>query len=607
MSGYFASRRPPRQVPVTAHEGTRAAFLDRRTAKGEAAALGGAARDLFLAGAYDLIADSRTLYAAAEKVVRDGGPARGADGVGPADLDRHAVKSLVAELHAALTTREYQPGPTRNCEIPKPAGGTRTLTILTAADRVVQRAVVDVLTPYIDPQLAPTTFGGRPDRSVADAIAALAAHVARTGNSVLVTADVAKAFDNVPLDRLAAELRERFEEPRLVALLDTIARGRNTTGVGVAQGGATSMLFLNLLLDTAVDKPWRERHPDRPLFRWVDDLFTSAADVEEGKNLLAELHPLVGSVGLSLKPTAAVTDLRTGGVEVLGFHLGIDTDDNLTARIADSSYHQLEEHLEQAHRDDNPGTRARMTTLAWMAAQGPTHANENHDRVAERLRKTLTDHDFPGIVTPEELLRVWEKAGTRYQAELKAARGTNDLNHHKDGAEQSGKTAAASPARTRATIMPTIGDNPASSTHRKLDHSESSTPELRAVSSRRNERDPIGKPHTRHARCGGGSIRRYGSPIGRRQRRIGRPVAARTGSAARPRIAPPARTWCRGPPRRPGETALRHAGSARARPPHGGKRVPVVPATGSSPSGSTTRGVVGAEGIDPAVVDEPGQ
>jgi len=606
VSGYFAPRRAPRQVPTTAHEGTRADFIARRDANGEAAARGGAARPKFLASAYDLFADPRTLYAAAERVARDGGPARGADGVGPADLDRHANKTLVAELRTALTTGGYRPGPTRTCQIPKPTGGTRPLTILPVADRVVQRAVVDVLTPFVDPQLAPTTFGGRPGRSVAHAIAALAVHVVKTKNPVLVTADVAKAFDNVPLDRLAAELRQRFEVPRLVNLLETIARGRNTTGVGVAQGGALSPLFLNTLMDTAVDRPWQQLHPDRPLFRWVDDLVTTAADVQEGKQLLAELHDLVGGVGLTLKPAAAkVTDLRSEGVEVLGFHLGLDTDGSLAARIADSSFHQLEDHLEQAHRENNPGARARTTTLAWVQAQGTAYDGEDQDRVLERLRRMLTDCDFPGVVTPEELMETWGKAGARYRAVLEAALGDHDLHHHRDGADESRKTATASPARTKARIVPTDGGFPASSTQSRLGHDEpeSSSSEHHAVIPRRATRGRIDTPSALHERRAAGRTGPYAASGTWRQRRGRRAVPARPGLMVWARAAPPPEAWRWESPRRPGKRVLRDTESARPRPPPERERAGLA-ATALSPADGPNREIVLDEWACPRLLDE---
>src|SRR5204863_9763062 len=72
----------------------------------------------------------------------------------------------------------------------------------TVADRVVQTAILLVLQPLLDPRFERTTFGFRPGRSVADAIAALVTEVEATGHTTVLTTDVAKAFDSVPHDGL---------------------------------------------------------------------------------------------------------------------------------------------------------------------------------------------------------------------------------------------------------------------------------------------------------------------------------------------------------------------------------------------------------------------
>ena len=54
--------------------------------------------------------------------------------------------------------------------IPKPSGGKRMLVVPTVLDRVIQQAVVQVLTPVIDPYFHPHSFGIRPGRSAHEAV-----------------------------------------------------------------------------------------------------------------------------------------------------------------------------------------------------------------------------------------------------------------------------------------------------------------------------------------------------------------------------------------------------------------------------------------------------
>jgi retron-type reverse transcriptase len=53
--------------------------------------------------------------------------------------------------------------------IPKQGGGVRTLHIPAVRDRIVERALLDVLTPLVDPVLGPSSFAYRPGLGVADA------------------------------------------------------------------------------------------------------------------------------------------------------------------------------------------------------------------------------------------------------------------------------------------------------------------------------------------------------------------------------------------------------------------------------------------------------
>ena len=47
-------------------------------------------------------------------------------------------------------------------EIPKPSGGVRLLGIPTVLDRVVQQAMISVLTGIYDPNFSDSSYGFRP-------------------------------------------------------------------------------------------------------------------------------------------------------------------------------------------------------------------------------------------------------------------------------------------------------------------------------------------------------------------------------------------------------------------------------------------------------------
>ena len=105
------------------------------------------------------IADLANLTTAWEKVRHNGG-APGVDGINVAAFERVVSKELPI-LKKALIEGSYQPRPVRAVDIPKPSGGLRTLGIPTVADRVVQQAISQVLTPVWDVLFSPSSHAYR--------------------------------------------------------------------------------------------------------------------------------------------------------------------------------------------------------------------------------------------------------------------------------------------------------------------------------------------------------------------------------------------------------------------------------------------------------------
>jgi RNA-directed DNA polymerase len=74
------------------------------------------------------------------------------------------------EVKAALEAGTYRPQPTRRVTIPKPTGGERELGVPTALDRMIQQALLQVLTPVFDAHFSERSFGFRPGRLAHQAV-----------------------------------------------------------------------------------------------------------------------------------------------------------------------------------------------------------------------------------------------------------------------------------------------------------------------------------------------------------------------------------------------------------------------------------------------------
>jgi len=203
------------------------------------------------------------LLAAYHRVVSNKGAA-GVDGVTVDELG-DLLRQRWEAIRKELLSGSYVPSPVRKVEIPKPGGkGVRMLGIPTVLDRLIQQALLQVLTPLFDPTFSDSSFGFRPGRSAHQALDRAREHIT-AGHRWVVDMDLEKFFDRVNHDVLMARLARRIEDKRILKLIRCYLRaGIMEGGVvsprseGTPQGGPLSPLLSNVLLDE-LDKELEQR------------------------------------------------------------------------------------------------------------------------------------------------------------------------------------------------------------------------------------------------------------------------------------------------------------------------------------------------------------
>ncbi|MGC2836059.1 MAG: group II intron reverse transcriptase/maturase [Methylocella sp.] len=220
----------------------------------------------------ELVVERGNMWTAYERVMRNKG-APGVDGMTVDEL-KAWLRSHWPTVRAALLKGSYMPRAVRAVDIPKPAGGVRTLGVPTVADRLIQQALLQILQPIFEPEFSASSYGFRPGRNAWQAVQAARAHV-RGGRSWVVDIDLAKFFDRVNHDLLMARVARKVGDRRMLGLIrrfleaglmrDGIAHQRQE---GTPQGGPLSPLLSNIML-TDLDRELERR--GHAFVRYADD------------------------------------------------------------------------------------------------------------------------------------------------------------------------------------------------------------------------------------------------------------------------------------------------------------------------------------------------
>lgn len=234
-------------------------------------------------------------------VGRRAGP--GVDGV-PGPRFATDLSGRCARLASSVRSRRYRPRPLLRRTRSKAHGGVRILGIPTVQDRVLQRAVVDLLTPRSESLLLDGAHGYRPRRSPATAARWLCAQSEKGPCVGWIHADLEALFDRIRHVDVLPAVGVVAPPPWVRWVIGRwCAAWPTTPGRGLPQGAPLSPLLANLVLHRVLDRHLQARCSGsvRTLSAWVrygDDvvLLTSVAPT----TVLVWLQGLLRLHGLAL-------------------------------------------------------------------------------------------------------------------------------------------------------------------------------------------------------------------------------------------------------------------------------------------------------------------
>jgi RNA-directed DNA polymerase len=218
--------------------------------------------------------------------------APGSDGMNLDDFPAYAREHW-HEIRQSLLDGSYQPRPVRRVVIPKPHGkGERKLGVPCVVDRVIQQAILQVLTPMFEPKFSESSFGSRPKRSAHGAIRQVKS-IIKAGYRYAVDLDLEKFFDTVNHDVLMSRLARTLTDKVLLGLMGRYLRAGvlvestiEPTEWGTPQGSPLSPLMSNILLDD-LDKELEAR--GHRFARYMDDLVILVKSRRAGRRVMVKI------------------------------------------------------------------------------------------------------------------------------------------------------------------------------------------------------------------------------------------------------------------------------------------------------------------------------
>jgi len=246
---------------------------------------------------------------------------RGSPGPDQVSIRRFARQweENLRRLQDLVRSGRYRTGGLRRAAIPKRDGGQRLLSIPNVGDRVVQRAVLNVLEPRLDAHFLPCSYGYRPGRGLRQAVNEIL-RLRDARQTWVVDADIDDCFDSLDHELLARMVARAIDDRRVTRLIGqwlAVGRRRQHPDRGIAQGMPISPLLCNLYLH---EMDWKLVRGRWSLVRYADDFVVCCASEQAAAQALDAIAQVLTGLKLRLEPRKTRITTFARGFTFLGVH-----------------------------------------------------------------------------------------------------------------------------------------------------------------------------------------------------------------------------------------------------------------------------------------------
>lgn len=258
----------------------------------------------------------------------------------PESISRFAedVDEKLERLAEQLALGEYAPAPLWRVSILKESGEERVLHVPTVRDRIVERSVHDVIAPFVDPWLGPTSFAFRQGIGVADALQEVVKW-RDSGFTHVLRSDIEDCFPTIPRHTAVRMLKATLPDRSLDNLIDALVLHRTGSRIapyppnygsrrrrtipdevpGLPQGTSLSPLTTNLVL-TQLDLAMYGQ--GFPIIRFADDFVVPVVSETDGWEAMRVATAALDNLDMGLSPEKTSIMSFEEGFTFLGEDLG---------------------------------------------------------------------------------------------------------------------------------------------------------------------------------------------------------------------------------------------------------------------------------------------
>jgi group II intron reverse transcriptase/maturase len=227
---------------------------------------------------------------------------RGAPGIDGQTWEEYGkdLETNLKRLSGRLRRGAYRAKPVRRAYIPKLDGRQRPIGVPVLEDKIVQRALADVLNAIYEVDFLGVSYGFRPGRDTHNALDAVTVALESKKVNWVLDVDIRGFFDAIGHEWMIRFIEHRIRDKRVVrhvrkwlkaGVMEDMHLHRPKEGT--PQGGSVSPLLSNIYLHYVFDlwaNKWRKKaYGDIIMVRYADDIVLGFQYEREAKKFLEEL------------------------------------------------------------------------------------------------------------------------------------------------------------------------------------------------------------------------------------------------------------------------------------------------------------------------------